>query len=185
MEKKQFYKMGETVRNGEREGVLIRSAFAVGVWVSTDDFNRISDETVEFTSDGVAPMPAGVYSWLMGAKEKNRFVDLFRYVRPLNKNFEIDNMKGITFRIQLDYKFKTIKFAYSVCNGDNFEKQTGRERAQFAFDLDESTVTIPMKNGTVSPNGVLRDIWEYVKIDMCGDIVYRQMMAAPGLFHHV
>lgn len=183
MEHKLFYKVGEKVRNGEREVVLARISAGGGMWIATDDYNRISDNTVSIRS-GFGPMPERVYSWLMAAEEKNRFVDLFRYVRPLNKNFEIDNMKGITFRIQLDYKFKTIKFAYSVCNGDNFEKQTGRERAQFAFDLDESTVTIPMKNGTVSPNGVLRDIWEYVKTDMRGDIVYRQMNTARGLFHH-
>ena len=198
---KEFYNVGEKVRGAGREAVLVQVGAGIGKWIDPSDFKRISDAEIELTYDLNdfrslrGRMPDSVYYYLNNshppahyaettndAPDRKRFVDLFRYVRPLNPYMEIDNLKGITFRIQLDYQYRTIKFAYSVCNGDNFNKQNGRTRAQFAFDKDVSTVTIPMPDEGICEGGVLDHIWEYIKSDMRGDIVYRQMVGTGEFY---
>jgi hypothetical protein len=98
--------------------------------------------------------------------EKPRFIDFVRYVRPYKTTddyrnpVQIDNLQGITFKVQLDYEKKTIRFGYSVCNGDNFNKKLGIQNATSMFNLDP--ITMPMYNGKISQEGTIQDIYNTV-----------------------
>ena len=88
--------------------------------------------------------------------KKERFVSFIRYVRPKHNN-EIDNLQGVTFAIVLDYQEKTIKYGYSVCDGDNFIKEIGTSLAQ--TNLNVKPIIIPMPNGRISDDGAVADIY--------------------------
>ena len=98
---------------------------------------------------------------LSNSKPKERFVKLYRYVRPYDYD-GYDARQGTTFYIELDYDEKTINFALSVCSGENFEKSVGRHIAYNRFQSGY-IITIPMKNGKISEAGVLYDIWDWLK----------------------
>ena len=95
--------------------------------------------------------------------EKPRYIEFIRYVRPfkttndLRNPDQIDNLQGITFKIQLDYKQKRIRFGYSVCNGDNFNKKLGIQNATSMFNMNP--IVMPMKNEQISQEGTILDIY--------------------------
>lgn len=55
---------------------------------------------------------------------------VYRYIRPYSWDTEVDSQRGITLAFLLDYNTRTIEVGFSVCDGDNFKKETGREIAQ-------------------------------------------------------
>jgi len=182
----KMYRVGEIVHGDISSAILVSIGHTTGIWVDARNFNRIDDNYYialerEFGGGMVGLMPL-IVAQDIALNEKSsekRFVDLFRYVRPFSSFVEIDPNKGVTLRIQLDYQERTIKFAYSVCNGDNFNKAEGRFKAQFAFDKDESTVTLPMPKAGIPETGVVNYIWEnFIKTDMRNDILYRQFRKA-------
>lgn len=67
-----------------------------------------------------------------------RFIEFFRHIRPFSYlTCETDNLKGITLAIRLDYTKKIAKYGVSICDGDNFEKASGRERAKRRLDTSD------------------------------------------------
>ena len=63
-----------------------------------------------------------------------------RFVRP-DARTRNNNLYGITFVFHLDYKTRLVHVQWSVCNGDNFNKQIGVQEAlkrrSFSFPLDD------------------------------------------------
>lgn len=110
-------------------------------------------------------------------KKKHRFVEFYRYVRPLDEH-GYDPLKGVTLKFVLDYEERTIIVGYSVCNGDNFVKAEGRRRAAFAVHQGTSCITLPMPKNGIDENGSVGLFWEYVREFMRDDIIYRQMQAS-------
>jgi hypothetical protein len=58
----------------------------------------------------------------IGKEDKKNPLQVIRFVRPKDKH---DNMRGVTLVFLLDYKNRNITVGISVCNGDNFCKETG------------------------------------------------------------
>lgn len=56
----------------------------------------------------------------------------FRFIEPFDKT--PSNLYGITFKVGLDYDTMNIYLAYSACVGDNFDKTTGRDLAEYRFN---------------------------------------------------
>jgi hypothetical protein len=150
---------------GDRQGncVYVKSPYSdSGFWIDVTTGKPISNsnpQSQDFTT------------------EKARFIRFVRYLRPrvvapFDHNWrggfhmEIDNMRGTTFIIELDYTKKSIAFAYSVCRGDNFEKRVGKNIAKQRFM--KNAYEIPMKTSlntgeyTVNENGVLCDIFDAI-----------------------
>ncbi len=95
-------------------------------------------------------------------KKKPDVIKLIRFVRPRMSDVfvcAIDNMRGTTFYIELDYALRQIRYSFASCEGDNFDKKLGCYIARLRYD-DGEFVTIPMKNGEVSQHGVLYDIFK-------------------------
>lgn len=60
----------------------------------------------------------------------------YRYIRPFNNELfvtDVDSQRGVTLRIELDYKTRKVKFSYAICNNKNgepsFDKSVGRNIA--------------------------------------------------------
>lgn len=58
----------------------------------------------------------------IGKEDKKNPLQVIRFIRPKDKN---DNMRGVTLAFLLDYNNRNITVGISVCNGDNFCKDTG------------------------------------------------------------
>ncbi len=159
--------MNTNVKYGDRKGNWVYVASPLGggaFWVDVT-----TGETRDFLKE---PAIARDFK-----TEKARFIRFIRYLRPIRtapftKEFcvayrnEVDNMRGTTFVIELDYSTKTIAFAYSVCRGDNFEKRVGKNIAKQRFE--DKAYVIPMKTSLntgeqiVNENGVLCDIYQAI-----------------------
>ena len=111
--------------------------------------------------------------------EKPRFIEFVRYVRPYKTTddyrnpVQIDNLQGITFKIQLDYKQKKIRFGYSVCNGDNFNKKLGIENATSMFNMNP--IVMLMHNEQISQEGTIQDIYNSAAFKQLSYQARRQM----------
>ena len=162
--------MNTNVKYGDRQGnwVYVASPLgASGFWINVTT-GETRDSLTEASEKVVRDFKA----------EKPRFIRFVRYLRPIRtapftKEFsvayrnEVDNMRGTTFVIQLDYLSRTISFAYSVCRGDNFEKNVGKNIAMQRFV--QQPYIISMKRNlaalgeyTVNENGVLCDIYDAI-----------------------
>lgn len=67
-------------------------------------------------------------------------VEVIRYIRP--EEVEDQNLYGITILYSIDYINEVVKAKWSVCRGDNFDKNVGKSNAEKSrtftyFDLDE------------------------------------------------
>mgnify|MGYP000506433048 CR=1 FL=1 len=161
--------MNTNVKYGDRSGDWVYTASPLGKagsWI-----NVTTGETRAFLK---APESAIARDF---KAEKARFIRFIRYLRPIRtapftKGFdvgyrnEVDNLRGTTFVIELDYSTKTIAFSYSVCRGDNFEKNTGKHIAMQRFE--DTAYVIPMKTSLntgeqiVNESGVLVDIYQAI-----------------------
>jgi hypothetical protein len=98
------------------------------------------------------------------AKEKPRFIEVVRYCRPLYMDIRHDlygniiSNQGVTFYFVLDYQEKEVRFGYSVCNGDNFEKRMGRDLAKDMYNNPETQKKFPMIDGKVGNHGLIYDL---------------------------
>lgn len=150
-------------------------------WINIKTGNRLSDDAATLdVRDGVAGAEVcegvilGFIERLRYANEENhQKVDslekrhgtqecdtlyLTRYIRPLQDNsYVVDNMKGVTFLIKLDYSSKKILFQYAICDGDNFNKAEGSLIASRRL-VDSGPYSIDMINGAISKRGVVADI---------------------------
>lgn len=69
---------------------------------------------------------------------KPRFVEVIRHLRPsLNNSWFFDdkfeknsNLYGVTVAFKMDYEEKVVFASWTVCNGENFSKKEGTERAK-------------------------------------------------------
>lgn len=82
-------------------------------------------------------------------KAKPDVVKFVRYIRPRDVDGVIYNMYGVTILFTLDYKLENIKFQYSICRGDNFNKKKGVEIAE-----TRAVYVIPMPTGGIAEKGV-------------------------------
>ena len=78
-------------------------------------------------------------------------IEVVRYIRPNthdirwnseNKYLKNDNLHGITILFYLDHKRNVVLAKFSVCNGDNFDRETGKmlaenSRSIASFDMSE------------------------------------------------
>lgn len=55
-------------------------------------------------------------------------LEVVRFIRPLN--WDNHNLYGVTLVFNLDYNRRKIDVGISICNGDNFEKSDGINRAK-------------------------------------------------------
>lgn len=95
-------------------------------------------------------------------------VNVVRYVRPPNsekyEEWETfrQNLYGITILYSLDYKKQVVKAKWSVCKGDNFDKDIGKAKAEsskksFEFPLGDVDIhfglTMALVNNLVAHAG--------------------------------
>lgn len=99
-------------------------------------------------------------------RQKQDIVKLFRYVRPYSWD-GIDNLRGLTFYIELNYKNRDIRFSFSRCEGDNFDKNFGKQIAYNNF-RDGVYCVLKMNQNGVSESGVLTDIFNCFKDSWSG-----------------
>ena len=88
-----------------------------------------------------------------------------RFVRPIRKgkginNYFIDNLRGVTIFAELDYAEGIIRFNYSTCDGENFDKEYGAQLAKAKFKAGCPNYVISMKNNVISEYGLVADIWD-------------------------
>jgi hypothetical protein len=160
------------VRVGERHQgfILCQIDSGIGAWICETTFNRKNSTPVQLMYNPrlevVPGSPSSLGVWVEDSvsntkpdtKQKPDQIYLVRYIRPKARGSEIiDNMRGTTLIIELDYNKKNISFQYSICEGDNFDKSYGIFVAQNRL-ADEGCYTISMKNGSVSKRGVVCDI---------------------------
>ena len=147
----------------------------VCAFLKNEDLPRLSpNDVIKSKFDGVKKV------------EKPRYIDFIRYVRPYKTTddyrnpVQIDNLQGITFKIQLDYKQKKIRFGYSVCNGDNFNKKLGIENATSMFNVNP--IVMPMHNEQISQDGTIQDIYES---DAFKELSYQARKQMKDYFNYV
>jgi len=102
--------------------------------------------------------------------EKPRFVEIVRYCRPcygikagIYLYSEIISNKGVTFYFVLDYEEKVVRFGYSVCKGDNFNKRLGVELAKDMFNSPAGPKLFPMIDGRIGDKGVMHDLYTHYR----------------------
>ena len=141
---------------GDRKGnlVFVKNPFGDGhVWLDIE-----SGQVAEKKCCGSCRDSKGY------VRQKQDVVKLFRYVRPgaPYPYGGIDNLRGLTFYIELDYKNRDIRFSFSRCEGDNFDKKLGK---QIAFDNFENGIywVLKMDPSGVAECGVLGEIFECFK----------------------
>lgn len=68
------------------------------------------------------------------------YLVVYRYIRPDGDHwgwptdYEInENLYGITVRFDVDYLTRIVTAGWSICEGDNFSKEIGRNRADLAY----------------------------------------------------
>lgn len=56
---------------------------------------------------------------------KPNVIEVIRFIRPDHGYYIDANMYGVTLAFTLDYELRKVHVGISICNGDNFEKDTG------------------------------------------------------------
>lgn len=65
---------------------------------------------------------------------KNK-VEFFRYHRPVDLKTGLPRSDmGVTLFVKMNYKKRWIRVSASICNGDNFSKDTGKLIAKDGYD---------------------------------------------------
>lgn len=129
----RFYCFGNTY-------ILAQLSEIRGTFINVESGNRYSDDFVllELGGNGVRGtyyVPEELQEISVFSKEdKPDIVEFFRYIRPHNNTGEIDNLRGVTLRFVLNYPEDKVDVFVSICNGDNFEKQLGRDLCTWARD---------------------------------------------------
>lgn len=93
---------------------------------------------------------------------KPNIVRVVRYVRP-KSNMRYSNLFGITFVFTIDYDKGEVLSQWSVCNGDNFDKEKGVDvaRGKKCFPFSFSKVG---KAGLVS--ALISELFNYENTDV-------------------
>lgn len=175
---KKFIKCGE-IHDGY---MIVQVAAGVGMWICPIEGNRKSDEFFDLDYSPVS-MRYGKYVDELCEDSENKVspqgsckhkadkpstVELVRYIRPHTVYGAVDNMRGVTLVIQLDYTQKDILFQYSICDGDNFDKSVGVDLAYKRL-LSIGAYSLPMIDGKVSNNGVVHDIVTTIRKSIATD----------------
>lgn len=114
---------------------------------------------------------------------KPRYVRFFRHVCPLISDSnhpgycEIDPLKGVTLKFELDYAERSINVWWSTCNGDNFSKSYGRGRAEiFASAPGRGHfVKFKMPAGGISTFGVVSDLFNSTAFGLLDPMTRQQI----------
>lgn len=87
----------------------------------------------------------------------------YRYVRPLYTDksgvVQLHPTKGVTLRFNMDYVTRCVSVSYSICDGDLFSKQIGREIA--AASWSDRCIMFSIPDGGFDCNGIVAS---FVKI---------------------
>lgn len=173
MKNDTFIALGTVIGNF----MLVQVGSGRGMLINIPTGNRLDDVTVDLTHQG--GLFTGMYGTTYGEllrvyggynigneinvlaitnagtiprqveTEKPDVVNFVRYIRPRDYDGVIDNMYGVTILFTLDYKLNNIKFQYSICRGDNFNKKKGVEIAE-----TRAVYVIAMPNGGIAEKGV-------------------------------
>lgn len=120
----------------------------------------IDSKDIEGMSDS---FPSKKYNiTLTPTYEKPPVVDLVRFIRPRTKNGVIDNMRGVTLLISLNYHEKTIRVDYSICDGDNFDKKFGVKSARIASEKRRPIVMSMPNDGKIPSSGVVSYVMDHL-----------------------
>lgn len=167
--------MEKLVKVGEiHDGyMLCQVAPARGMWIAVPSGNRKVDDVFDLNwsyDHGMYTVVRLEEEFAEKVSEKSDQVYITRYVRPKTAFGDIDNLRGVTLIIELDYVAKTIRFQYSICDGDNFCKDIGVQLAIRRLDR-RGSYEIDMKDGKVSKSGAVFDImtsiYETTKAGVC------------------
>lgn len=171
---KKFYPIGSKLSNADYgECILAQTGSGMGTMISLQNGNRISEPT-ELTWEpkiGYGLYSSHPYIEEFIQPEKKPDVILFhRYIRPRNFWGEVDNMRGVTVAVELDYNQRLARFGISICDGDNFNKDLGRYIAEQRLwnKEDPFYYVIPIENGIPKCGSVnllissLTSNWEYL-----------------------
>ena len=172
----KFYPYGtlfSLLGNTRAKYLLAQVAPLKGAFISMTDGNRWSDTPIELVWSGARgksglPADSQYLEYFtpsnvedkaapLTASSKPTVIEFFRYIRPRNpETGEIDPCRGLTLAVRLNYKHNMIEYGVSVCEGENFVKETGKDLAKLRLDnfLSAFYFTIPMLDDKVSADGV-------------------------------
>ena len=68
---------------------------------------------------------------------------LFRYIRPIDDTGDIDSQKGVTLKLNLDYKRRVVNFSYAICNHKNGEPSFSKKDGQ-RIASEKPVYTVPL-----------------------------------------
>ena len=69
---------------------------------------------------------------------------LFRYIRPIDGyTGDIDSQKGVTLKLNLDYKKRVVNFSYAICNHKNGEPSFSKKDGQ-RIASEKPVYTVPL-----------------------------------------
>lgn len=70
------------------------------------------------------------------------YLVVYRYIRPNSDYWDWpdeyslnENLYGITVRFDIDYLTRIVSASWSICEGDNFSKEIGRNRADLGYTV--------------------------------------------------
>lgn len=93
--------------------------------------------------------------------KKSRYVNFVRHIRPTNADpkdwlfGKIDPLRGVTLAFRLDYQDYYVSVGYATCNGENYSKKEGRDRANTM--LNNNPLIFKMPGNMISDDGVTQD----------------------------
>lgn len=101
-----------------------------------------------------------------GKEDKKNPVEVVRFLRPYSFN---ENMFGVTFIFTLNYHTRRIDVKISVCNGDNFSRQEGIDRAKNGkISMNNLYMPDDIYNSN-GKDGLVKWLIERVPNETCGD----------------
>ena len=116
----------------------------------------------------------------------------YRYVRPLyeapNGTIHFHPTKGLTLRFELDYVGRYALVSYSICNGDLFSKQAGREAADNTRQT--RSIAFPLPKQGFDADGIVSHFMDVIRAHRdeadvqrgCVDRMLRQYRESQFLF---
>lgn len=164
--------------------VLISILPERGTFINLKNFNRYDDEFVRLHMDNKHGVYADVnidqynvppvyfkteYEHKLHDTSSVSGIRLFRHLRP----FGNPNDSGVTFAVDLDYDKNEIRYHWSICNKDNFEKKIGRHIASDRLGDSPKVIRVTNLEKALESFGVL----DFIGDDMAANhrIVFDQI----------
>jgi len=119
-------------------------------------------------------------------KEKPDVVSFYRYRRRMffpdwcnGRIHLVDNMFGVTYLFEINYKTKVVSFSYAIAKNENFSRYIGRSLARHYFESGR-VIRMPMPSIGISEYGVVADVTDYILQEVKEDTVIGKWLIA----HH-